>query len=150
QYADFSVTAGISSMNAGKYQEAYDRFRKSIELNPGSPETYFQIGRLYTRTGEVLLARASYLQAIALAPSHVPSLGNIGAGYLAEGHPDSALPYLRRAVEANPRDVPAIEALGDAYRLLGRMEDAKTTYQQAARLGGARARKFLVEMRSSR
>ena len=150
QYADFSVTAGISSMNAGKYQEAYDRFRKSIDLNPGSPETYFQIGRLYTRTGEVLSARASYLQAIALAPSHVPSLRNIGAGYLAEGHPDSALPYLRRAVEANPRDVPAIEALGDAYRLLGRMEDAKTTYQQAARLGGERARKFLVEMGNSR
>jgi predicted O-linked N-acetylglucosamine transferase (SPINDLY family) len=55
----------------------------------------------------------------------------LGAALLAGKQPAAAIGPLRRAVELRPHDGAAWSQLGDALRLLGRLEEARSCYEEA-------------------
>ncbi|MFH1368315.1 MAG: tetratricopeptide repeat protein [Elusimicrobiota bacterium] len=49
-----------------KYEEAIGEFKKALELNPGNPETYYNLGLIYENRNMSEEARDMYEKALAI------------------------------------------------------------------------------------
>ena len=54
-----------------------------------------------------------------------------GKYHWAEGSPDKGIPCAQRAVQLRPDDPAAWEFLGRLYQALGRLDEARTTFEEA-------------------
>ncbi len=71
---------------AGKDAKAIEVYKKAISIGDNDFRTFYSLGRLYLRTGDVLLAEKAAIQALIRNPSHRPSLRLMGNA-LAEKFP---------------------------------------------------------------
>ncbi|MFL6233032.1 MAG: CHAT domain-containing protein [Thermoanaerobaculia bacterium] len=159
--ADEVVTAddlGVALHMRGRYDEAAAFFDRSLALwrpedGPGRKAlTLLNRGYLYLDLGEADLAGERFREALALfhqaqdRDHEAVTLNALGLLAKDAGHPAAALEPLQSALalrEPGSRgQAVTLNTLGVAYRLLGRLEDARRAYQEALaifrRLGDAR------------
>jgi tetratricopeptide (TPR) repeat protein len=126
---------------AGQLSEARDNYEKARMLNAQSAGLERDLGRLYTRTGDFVSARAAFDRALALEPKE--SLTYLYLGELLEKESDlraAAGAYLN-ALNLSPLwDKPPyrlgvvygkLNRLGDAYYYLGRSQLLQDEDQKA-------------------
>jgi hypothetical protein len=66
---------------AGKYQQAFDDFNKSVSLNPRNPDGYYNRGLTYDVMGHFQTALADFNKAISLDSNYINSYNNRGIVY---------------------------------------------------------------------
>lgn len=105
---------GVAGLEAGREDLARTNLERAVELIPGEPAAWADLGLLELRKNNLPQAAAELKRAHALAPDS----GAIEAllGLLAEkqGKLPEAVAHLRKAVEKRPHDLPAIYLLAEA------------------------------------
>ena len=102
-----------------KYELAEKHYRKSIELNSSSAETYLNFGINFKKEGLIDSAEFYFLKAIKLNPQLESAYNNLGNLYLQKNLFDKSEFYLRQAIRLNPRYFETYNNLGVLYAKTG-------------------------------
>jgi len=120
--------------DAGRVDDAMDRYRRVIDVAPWLATAYINLGALQHAAGKIEEA----LQTFASGVEHVPNdrmlLSNAAAAAQQLGRSAEALTYIDRAIARNQRDAGLHSLRATILRALGREEDALATLQTAAQL----------------
>ncbi len=116
-------------------QNAIDAYDSMIEFVPQEYDTYVFFTSLYNEAGAYL--DPSYYEKaieIGLRGVEVEPFGpavrvQLASAALSLGQTETAIEHLEIATDLDPNFVAAFNALGDAYRIAGRTEDARATYE---------------------
>jgi TolB-like protein/Tfp pilus assembly protein PilF len=113
------------------WQGAEQCFKKAIELNPGSAETY-QYYRMYLNVmGREEEAIAAAEKAVKLDPLSVNVLDSLADAYFHAGQYDRAIAQYQKILELDPDFRTALYSLGWAYWQKGETQRALETFKEA-------------------
>lgn len=123
---------------AGKRQEAVERYREALKLNPKQFDAHIGLGRVAVVEGKGAEGRKHLQQALEMAPENGinPSLSSMGVAWIYEGNvAEAAKAYEKvfdRQTQAGARDAAAgtANALARAYLETGDLTNAEKWYRQ--------------------
>jgi Flp pilus assembly protein TadD len=112
----------------GLPEEAADAYRKSLELDPESASTHYNLGALLARNGQFAEAEVYFRGALA---KHSDSRTHAALGIVLweQSHADQAVASLRTAIEVDSGNAAAYDALGTIFAQQGELEQAAATYR---------------------
>lgn len=123
--------------SSGHYEDALQAFRRVTELQPDNARGFHNVGIVFYHLGDRDRALEYYERAIAVSPMS-QSYSAAGAIYYDQQRYDAAADAFRRAIALSPNDGLLHGNLGDALARLGRRDEARDAYAEAARLDHAR------------
>ena len=119
---------------SGRYREAVDSFRESVEVLP-TAEGHTFLGWSLSMLGRLEEAVAECHKAIALDPEYGNPYNDIGVYLIDLGRPDEAIPWLEKAISAKRYccyQFPHFN-LGRVRVLQGNIDAARRSFEQALR-----------------
>ena len=119
---------------SGRYREAVDSFRKSVEVLP-TAEGHTFLGWSLSMLGRLEEAVAECHKAIALDPEYGNPYNDIGVYLIDLGRPDEAIPWLEKAISAKRYccyQFPHFN-LGRVRAMEGNIDAARRSFEQALR-----------------
>ncbi len=125
------MATGLSEEN--RLPEALEAATRALNLHP-SVMTYYDMGNLLRKMGDLTGAQRSYHQALELNPHLAVAHLNIGVTLVQLGDLPGAQRQFQAAIAADPQNAGAYENLGLALRDQGRLEQARLAFEQALRL----------------
>ena len=126
---------GIVLSKEGKYKEAVEKFRSSIEKNPDNPAAYRKLGRVLDISLKEHRKAIDVLEeAIKLFPENHRLHYDLGAHYLEHKNYQKAIAQLKRIIELNPNVYLPYITLGETLYHIGRKEEALNTFQKASEI----------------
>ncbi len=127
---------GTALLGVENYRGAIDKLSRAVLDDPERAAAhakrgyaYLQLGRPYFRQ-----ARSDLEAALRVNPNLVDALNNLGLLERAENRPEAALDYLKRALDLDPGQYIARFSLALVYHQLGRIDDARTEFEQVLAL----------------
>jgi Flp pilus assembly protein TadD/uncharacterized coiled-coil DUF342 family protein len=131
---------GELQIQRGDDEAAIEALKKAYRLKPDSPDVLLSLGYSLLRRKDTVDAAAMLLQGVALKPDSAELRRYLGLAFSALGWTQAAENALRKALELNPEDADT------AYNLAvlvatsdpARMEEARTLYERAVKLGAPR------------
>ncbi len=133
QTATDHYKAGIELYRQGRYQEAIDALRASIQVQPDSLKTYYSLGiALYSGLGRAEEAAAVLAEVVARDSSWALAYMLLGAVYMDLNRKDRAIQFLKRAVALNP-EWENYNRLGLAQLRSGNLTAASLAFEYAVR-----------------
>lgn len=129
QSGEFTALLRLS----GCLMAAISAYRKAIELNPDSYDSYHSLGEALVKMNQLDEAVLVYGRAIELNPNFYKSYSQLGGVLAKQGQLDTALVYQQKAIELQPVLVgdEAYFNLGNIQIQLGRLEEGIVSYQKA-------------------
>ncbi|HRZ86817.1 MAG TPA: tetratricopeptide repeat protein [bacterium] len=142
---------GVKLAKAGKYQEAIQETKRSIELDPNFADAHYNLGEFYARTDQKELAIAHYRKYLELSPA-ATDRQNIGDRimklegkedtlYYTRGHDlvkdkkfGDAIDQFKKAVKANPNNAAARNSLALCYQETGKLDEALEEFKEVLRI----------------
>jgi len=122
----------------GDRDHAENLYRSSLELDPWSAETWYDLGVLLGEQGRFQDEIECYNHALQLEPKHSNALTNKGVALLALNRATEGLGFLDQALAINPNDKIAWFMKAEIlFVVLKRYADARTCYLHAKSLGQA-------------
>jgi tetratricopeptide (TPR) repeat protein len=117
----------------GKTEQSLALYNAVLRAAPQYPPALVNRAIAYEKLGESAKAQADYLKAYKLYPNNPEILNNMGAFFLSQKKPFTALFYLNKALEINPDYFLAYMNRASANEYLGRFiaagEDLKSALQ---------------------
>ena len=113
-----------------RLDEAIPHFQRSLELNPASAPTHYNLGYALALRGEREEATKRFREALRLDPDYAQAHNNLAAMLQLDGRFEEALDHYRRALAVRPDNV---EARGNLAQLLsrqGRAAEAIVEFEQ--------------------
>lgn len=96
----------------GSYAEAIKCYMKTVELEPGEPAAYYNLGCLHhIDMGDTDTAAKYYRKAIELNPAYIEAYNNLG-NILEDENYEEAKKHYEKALEINPHYIDALYNLG--------------------------------------
>lgn len=129
---DRHLEVGRALREAGKPAEAADHFRKCLELDPGNPFLWLELGTTCEGLpGHRDEAIASLSKCVALKPDLAE--GHYRLGYVLRrlGRSEEAERCFRKALALEPGHAEANNDLGNILQAAGRLEEATIHYRRA-------------------
>jgi tetratricopeptide (TPR) repeat protein len=126
-------------LQAGRLDEAIDRYRRSLAFNPASASTHYNLGYALSARGRRDEAIAELREALRIDPDYAQAHNNLGALLQLRGDGNEALSHFERAVGLRPDSVDALTNLGLLLSSRGRPVDAVTRFRAALAIDGANA-----------
>ena len=121
---------GLLLADSGKYEEAIDRYKQSIELYPLYAQVYVNLGVAYKSLNQLSNATEAYRKAIELNPRHPEAYNNLGFLLLETGLTTEAISQLSKAAKLRPGYIKALTNLAKAYSSLSEHEQAIASYEK--------------------
>ena len=100
-----------------------------------SPEPLYNLGRLYADTGRLNDAESVCCEALDIDPNYLPARQQLGAIYMALGHPDRAHSTFQMALEKNPENAELHLAMGNTLFAMHDFQAAQVAYHTARNRG---------------
>ncbi len=121
---------------AGRVPEAIAAYERLLALEPGLPDSWFNLGWLRRRAGHYGAALAAYQEALERGVGGAEEVHLNRAVILSDhlARPDDAMVELQRALALNPRYVPAWLNLGNLHEDRGERDRAEAAYRQVLAL----------------
>lgn len=150
-------TAFYDLYRAQRQQDLLDSARmymeRSISLQPSISRFYYNLGRLFTETGDHQRAAEQYRKALEVDPSHVLALHNLGLVTFFEfRQPGKAKLFLEKALLLQPVLPMCNYVLGEIAAEQNQLDQAVSRYQQEvetfARVTGGQPTNLPAEMSS--
>jgi predicted TPR repeat methyltransferase len=107
--------------------------QEAQEVHDAAGQLLAQAMQLH-RSGEVARARATYEQALAIAPEHPDVLHLLGMLEGQFGSGERGIELVGRAIERNPLEPMFHNNLGNIHSEMGRLEEAEPCYRRAVEL----------------
>lgn len=99
---------GMIAIRNKDFKLAADYFERASAIRPADPLLRLRVGYSYAQLSDLDRARASYEQAISLAPNYSQSYKYLGLLLLDAGRPADAFPYLSEAAKREPSLYPEV------------------------------------------
>lgn len=107
-----------------KLQQRLGYYRKAIYYDPNHVDAYYQMGVLYSKTGNPLEASQFYRKAASLDPSHFMAYFQVGLDYLKRGQPDFAMRFFNQAYRFDNN-------FAELHYYMGRIYEKKKEWNRA-------------------
>lgn len=140
---------GWKALEAKRYEEAVEHFRKAVEADPKDYAAQFHFALALSLAGRDVEAVARYKTVLELKPGLYEAELNLGILLLRRNEVAEAIPYLEAAVQQKPGEFRPLYYLAEGLSARGEHQRAEELYERAlgadpksaaARLGLARAR----------
>ncbi|MFH1842034.1 MAG: tetratricopeptide repeat protein [bacterium] len=117
--------AGSQYARLGRYPEAISRLRRAIDIQVNTdPRHLFNLGVIYSRTGDRENALRYIKEAVNLDPRYVEGHHTLGLLYARYGQFDLAVAAFGRAAELRPNNPELLTDYGNALLEIGRRDEA--------------------------
>ena len=134
---------GVLHGQIGDFRNAETAFRHTLQLNPDLAKGHYMLGLSLIASPKSKLdwpgAIAEFQAAIKLQPNYPEALNYLGAGLIAVGHPDQAIPKLQQAVLLAPALSSAHFNLAIALENNNKLPEAEQEYRDAIAAKGGYA-----------
>src|SRR5262249_1348094 len=121
---------GRVELAAGHFEKALVALRRTTELNPTFAGGFQMLGTTYQMQGDSANAIGNYEHSIRLAPN-APAYTNLAMLYLREKRYTDAINAFTEALKHDPQQASRYRNLADAYKIAGRIADARDYYAKA-------------------
>jgi tetratricopeptide (TPR) repeat protein len=118
----------------GKEEEAIEKYKKAIELDPNDASPYNGWGNALGDLGKEEGAIEKYKKAIELDPKYAISYYNWGIALSDLGKEEEAIEKYKKTIELDPNDTSPYNGWGNALGELGKNEEAIEKYKKAIEL----------------
>lgn len=129
-----ALERGVQADNAGRADEALVAYFETLAKDPKNKVAFYNLGQVYRRTNEPIIAEGYYRQALKIDPAYTPALFGLGFTRLAAGAWVEAESANRRVIAAEPNNAAAHFNLGLALRGQGKETEAQAAFQRANQL----------------
>jgi len=131
----FYNTAVVLS-DQGRLQEAIEKYREAIEIQPAYEQALLNLGYLLTRTGQSAEAVGVLRRLLATDPRLTATAAHVNLGNALQDLDrfEEAAAHYREALRLDPSIAFVWSNLGNALRKLGRLEQAVAHYERAYRM----------------
>ena len=130
----------MRALSLERIDEAWLNAVRALQLSPGMPHLWVNVGAVYRAAGQYPAAEGSYLQALAIDPREQSAMNNLVILYDMDGRPEERAQWLERVAsyrEANPY---YHAWLGDEASNDQRWAEALGHYEKAVLLSGQDSR----------
>src|SRR6185295_7433863 len=122
---------GLIHQQRRQVEQAEERFRKAVEIDPGEVDAHYQLGRLARQKGNGEEALRHFEAVVARDPAHARhevwrEIGNL---YLEAGQAEHARWALEKYVGQRTHDPEGLYLMGDALSRLGQEEPAREQWK---------------------
>jgi tetratricopeptide (TPR) repeat protein len=121
--ADVLNALGVALFRLGRYQEAEQRYREAIDIDPEYADALFNLAALLQANPEA--AEPLVRRALKINPKFPGARALLGLTLLSSGQEHEAKVALRKALKVSPKDHVAILGLAHLARVEGRFDDAQ-------------------------
>lgn len=118
----------------GRYDEALDLYRQTLQLKPDFADAYNNIGYTLQATGRYPEAITQFQQALQLAPHYSEARDNLGNALFQIGKPDEAVDQYQQTLKINPQFAKAHNNWGNVLQRSGHFDEAIAHYEKALQL----------------
>ncbi len=115
----------------GKIPQAVEDYRKSLQLDPSSPEVHYNLSLALARLGDAVGEKQELEQAERLDPKFPKAHNQLGLCDLREGKLGDAEREFRKALALLPTFAGAQNNLGVLLARQGKLDEAESQFQQA-------------------
>jgi|GEM_PF-132969 len=122
--------------NLEKYSEAMDVYRAFVEEEPDSLEGLTYLAECYDKTGDEVMARKYYTEAIDITPDFPDPWYGLGLLSLTRNRPAESISPLKKAIELDHENPDYWFSLGKAHIMLGNIKEAVRCWVEAIMLDG--------------
>jgi tetratricopeptide (TPR) repeat protein len=102
-------------LNKGRHQKAIDLYKKALNVNPGSSQAWYKLGRTYIELKDYQKAIDCYRQVLEIDPGSIIVLNDLGWAYEVIGDYQKSIEYFKRYLKFNPNDPEVYFKLGIVY-----------------------------------
>jgi tetratricopeptide (TPR) repeat protein len=120
--------------NQERFSDAIPVYHEYLENEPDSFEAMTYLAECYEKTGDLVLARKYYNEAIELAPEFADPWFGLGIISLESGNPEESLIFLRKAVRLDDENPEIWYMLGKAHYARKEIKDTLRCYREALKL----------------
>jgi tetratricopeptide (TPR) repeat protein len=117
-----------------RYADAIRHYERALTFVPDDALSHYNLGLMFSVTGQTDAAIGKYERALALDPAHVEAHNNLAVALASQGKFAESVPHLETAVRLRPDYGEAHKNLGIALAKLGRRGDAIAELRAALRL----------------
>jgi tetratricopeptide (TPR) repeat protein len=128
--ARLHLIRGRTALEARRFSEAVDQFRKAIAAEPNSLPAHINLGATLTQTGDQAGAIAEFEEALRLDPNHPNAHYNIGLLLAQMNRNEEAIKHLQSAVNDEPTDTNARFLLAQEFVKVRRFEEAEKEFSR--------------------
>jgi TonB family protein len=139
--AEEHLKLGKDYLEAKKYKQAIEEFRRASRLRPDSSEAFYQLGLAHRdaiavsdKAGRTDEAARAFKEATRLKPDFAEAHHQLGWSYYDLGQPDQAVESLKEALRLKPDLAEAHWALGTVYLKKGQYAEAVKPLEEAVRI----------------
>lgn len=118
----YAGSLGMSYIKLRRYQEAIAAFKKAVQLNPNSAESYNNLGICFYYLGQYEEARKHYQMSIKVDSNYFRAYSNLGILLGEMGHYEESLEMLESAIQINPDYFVGYKNLAVTYHSMGKPE----------------------------
>lgn len=97
--AEINMNLGIQYLQKGKYEQAMEKLRKSIDENPDNATAHWALGLVYEQLGDANEAEDEFRIAVRQAPDDPETLNQMASFLCRQGKQEEALKYFDRALK---------------------------------------------------
>jgi hypothetical protein len=123
--------AAVKHHQDGDLATARNLYRAYLANTPKDGSMWSNLGALFRREKNYLMAVACQRRALNLSPNEESVLNNAANAHFDAGEPEKALKLRRRALKINPGSAENWSSLGKYLRALGKHAEAKTELEKA-------------------
>ena len=122
---------GVALEGLGKFAEAAECYRKTLQIEPRVAEIHFNLGAALANLGRTDEAIASYRRAIQFKPNLAVAHFNLGLTLQTQGKLDEAIAGYRKATSLEPGFFDAYGSMGTALQAQGKLDEAISAYRKS-------------------
>jgi len=123
--------AGVKAVKQQNFELALANFKTATVIDPKAPDSYKNLGFVYSRLDSLDKAAEAYKKALELDPKDVKSMLSLGSVYYNQKKYQEAADVLEQALSLEPTNAEAISLIALCYDLLGQSEKALEAYNRA-------------------
>ncbi len=123
----------LSQDGLAKFSEAAKSYQKALTIQANSPDLLFNLGIIFSNSGQSTAAADSYRKAIAFQPQFFEAHANLGTVLQKNGQLSEAIQHYRKALNIH-EDARGHFNLGTALRDEGKLDEAITHFNRAIAL----------------
>lgn len=118
------LVRGRLALEAERYTEAAEEFRKAVAARPESVTGRVNLGAVLTLLGDVTGAIEQFQSVLRIAPENANAHYNLGYLLTTQNRHQEAISHLQAVLKSNPRDPSARSLLAQAYLKSERRDEA--------------------------
>jgi tetratricopeptide (TPR) repeat protein len=130
-YAEAYQIIGSIFERMGKYKEAAEMYKKTVEINPQLGDAMASLSGVYVRMGKANQVIEIYKEFLNKYPNNPIFEENLAAIYVQKGDISAAIKIYEDMVQTNPQNVRALVNLGFMSARMRNLAKAKDSFERA-------------------